>query len=356
MSGLQPNFVLVVAVASSGLLSLAGYLFAFASIRRLAEDLLRPTVGLGDLVKPVAGGMLLGLTLLVVRLGDVPQQAPEGSIVLSVLLAAILSGACVGAWSARPRRARAPLDQAELVRRLCVAGDTHEDATARVAVRLAMAAGFDPAKTSDLLVAATLHDVGKIGLPSALLAKPGELDADERRLVQSHTRIGHRMLARSGEPMLDLAASIALHHHERWDGTGYPLGLAGDAIPLTSRVVAIAEAFDMLLSERCYKAAWDLEEVSRFLARGAGTHFDPALMELFLADLPGMVATRDGATAPGARVPEPFPVLDTASGPVAVDRIEEGRLPETVPLFAWGSAGAIRPLTEVSPGLIHLPT
>ncbi|TLU74001.1 HD-GYP domain-containing protein [Lichenicoccus roseus] len=346
MSGFQPNLVLVVAVSLSGVLSLAGYLFAFASIRRLAEDMLRPTVGLGDLVKPIAGGMLLGLTLLVLRLGDVPQQAPEGSIVTSVLLAVTLAGACVGAWSARPRRIRAPLDQAELVRRLCVAGDTHEDATARIAVRLALAAGFDPAQSSDLLVAATLHDVGKIGLPSALLAKPGELDADERRLVQGHTRIGHRMLARSGEPMLDLAASIALHHHERWDGTGYPQGIAGDAIPLTSRVVAIAEAFDMLLSERCYKAAWELDEVSRYLARGAGTHFDPTLMELFLADLSGMVAARDGATAPGERVPEPFPDLDRVLEPILADPMQDGRLPETIPLFAWGSAGKTRPLAE----------
>ncbi len=341
MSGLQPNFVLVLAVSLSGLLCLTGYLFAFASIRRLADDLLRPTVGLGDLVKPIAGGMLLGLALLVVRLGDMPMQAPESGIVLSVLVAVALAGACVGAWNARPRRTRAPLDQAELVRRLCVAGDTHEDATARVAVRLALAAGFDSGQASDLLVAATLHDVGKIGLPAALLSKPAALDADERRLVQNHTRIGHRMLARSGEPMLDLAASIALHHHERWDGGGYPMGLAGDSIPLTSRVVAIAEAFDMLLSERCYKAAWQLEEVGSFLAAEAGTHFDPALMELFLADLPGMVEARDGATAPGERVLE--------------ERLPEARVEETTPLFAWGSAGNIRPLAEAAPGLAHLP-
>nr|WP_321985569.1 HD domain-containing phosphohydrolase [uncultured Lichenicoccus sp.] len=340
MTGLQPNIVLVFAVSLSGLLCLTGYLCAFASIRRLAEDMMRPTVGLGDLIKPIAGGMLLGLLLLIMRLGDMPQQAPQTATVLSVLVAVALAGACIGAWNARPRPGRAPLDQAELVRRLCVAGDTHEDATARVAVRLALAAGFDPAAASDLLVAATLHDVGKIGLPAALLSKPAGLDADERRLVQSHTRIGHRMLARSGEPMLDLAASIALHHHERWDGTGYPMGLAGDGIPLTSRVVAIAEAFDMLLSERCYKAAWQLEEVGGFLAGEAGSQFDPALMELFLADLPGMVEARDGATAPGEHVLE--------------DRLPE-RLPETAPLFAWGSTASIIPLAETTPGLIHLP-
>ncbi|WP_428374846.1 HD-GYP domain-containing protein [Lichenicoccus sp.] len=340
MSGLQPNAVLVLAVSLSGLLCLTGYLFAFASIRRLAEDLLRPTVGLGDLVKPIAGGMLLGLVLLIVRLGDVPQHAPRSATVLSVLVAVALAGACIGAWNARPRRGRAPLDQAELVRRLCVAGDTHEDATARVSVRLALAAGFDPAQASDLLVAATLHDVGKVGLPASLLCKPAELDVDERRLVQSHTRIGHRMLARSGEPMLDLAASIALHHHERWDGTGYPMGLAGDSIPLTSRVVAIAEAFDMLLSERCYKAAWQLEEVGGFLEAHAGTQFDPALMQLFLADLPGMITARDSATAPGERVLE--------------ERLSEREL-ETAPLFAWGSTASIIPVSEAAPGLIHLP-
>ena len=340
MSGLQPNFVLVLAVSLSGLLCLTGYLFAFASIRRLAEDVLRPTVGLGDLVKPIAGGMLLGLALLIARLGAEPQQAPESATVLSVLVAVALAGSCIGAWNARPRRARAPLDQAELVRRLCVAGDTHEDATARVAVRLALAAGFDAEHGSDLLVAATLHDVGKIGLPAALLGKPGELDADERRLVQSHTRIGHRMLARSGEPMLDLAASIALHHHERWDGTGYPMGLSGDSIPLTSRVVAIAEAFDMLLSERCYKAAWQMEEVSQYLETRAGTHFDPALMALFLADLPGMIEARDGATAPGERVLE--------------ERETAPRVPETAPLFAWGNPGGLLPAAETAPGLLHL--
>ncbi len=151
------------------------------------------------------------------------------------------------------------------------------------------------------MAAASLHDVGKSGIPEAILNKCGALDAGEQRAMQAHTRIGYRMLAQSHEPMLDLAAEIALHHHERWDGTGYPAGLAGERIPLASRAVALAEMFDGLLS--LGDGSPSFEEIGGRLRQAAGTQFDPRLVTLLLDDLPGMLAARGGA-AVAARRPE----------------------------------------------------
>ncbi len=303
MTDISPDPLLFATVLLCGLVCPGGYLLAFALSRRLYDSAARPSIRPAELLKPLACGMLLGLVILACRAGGASAAAaPALQGVLPALLSVSLAGICAGGWSVRPQLDRTPLSQAELVRRLCVAGNTHEEATARIAVRLALAAGYDPSAAGDLMAAASLHDIGTSGIPDAIARKRGALDADERRVMQSHTRIGHRMLAHSREPMLDLAAEIALHHHERWDGAGYPAGLAGERIPLTSRAVALAEMFDGLLSPQDGAPPPKFEQVVGRLQQAAGVQVDPRLVALLLADLPGMLTAR-GADPVAARRP-----------------------------------------------------
>ncbi len=300
--------ILVVTTALGGVLCTAGFLLTFALARLLQPYPVRPVVGLGELAKPMLGGMLLSVAILCVRLDGDPAMPAFGvtapDLLVSVLGSVGLAGVCAGGWTARPRAGGTPVGTSDLVRRLCVAGDTHEDATARVAVRLALAAGYDPARASDLMAAASLHDIGKTGLPDAVLRKAAanaaSLDPVEQRVLQSHTRVGFRMLAHSHEPMLDLAADIALHHHEHWDGSGYPGGLAGEQIPLTSRVVALAESFDAILG-----APTEVASLVHAIESRAGTQFDPQLVSILLADLPGMINARGAKSPARARDAEP---------------------------------------------------
>ena len=140
--------------------------------------------------------------------------------------------------------------------------------------------------------AAPMHDVGKIGISDAILLKPGRLDADEWEIMKKHTLYGGAILAQDNDPVLRLAHSIALTHHEKWDGTGYPYGLAGDKIPLEGRIVALADVIDALLSKRPYKEAWSLDKTITYLKDQAGKHFDPKLVELTLPLIPAITAIR----------------------------------------------------------------
>ncbi|WP_428393306.1 HD-GYP domain-containing protein [Lichenicoccus sp.] len=296
--------ILVTTTALSGLLCIAGYLASFAIGRRLHSPGLRPLIGLGDLVKPLAFGMLLGVAILFLGLhGDTASPLLGAPLLLSVLLCVGLAGIGAGGCTAWRGIAGPRVSAHHLVRRLHGAGNSHEDAIAQVAVRLALAAGFDPAYARDLLAAVSLHDIGKAGVPEAILSKERALPTaalapDEWRLLQNHTRIGFRMLAHSREPMLDLAADIALHHHENWDGSGYPTGLAGEQIPLTSRVVALAETFDRILA-----VPTEVASLAGSLRARAGTQFDPRLVSLLLADLPGMIAARGAKAGIRPRAP-----------------------------------------------------
>lgn len=160
------------------------------------------------------------------------------------------------------------------------------DHIARVAAYVAVIArhlGMGPEAVSHLSLASTMHDVGKIGVADAILLKPGRLTAEERAEMEKHAERGQRILQGSTSDVVRLAAEIAGSHHERWDGTGYPAGLAGDAIPLSGRIVAVADVFDALVSERPYKRAWPLDEAAAFLRENAGRHFDPACVAAFLA-------------------------------------------------------------------------
>lgn len=188
----------------------------------------------------------------------------------------------------------------QIVQRLGLAAEYKDNETGLHVIRmshysrvLALAAGLREADADDLLHAAPMHDVGKIGIPDSILRKPGPLDADEWKVMQGHASIGADIIGRHAHGMLAMAHDVALTHHEKWDGSGYPNGLAGDAIPLAGRIVAIADVFDALTSVRPYKAAWPVEQALEYLEQQRGKHFDPALVDLFLQQLPAIVEIKE---------------------------------------------------------------
>lgn len=156
---------------------------------------------------------------------------------------------------------------------------------------LARAAGWSEHDAATLELAASLHDVGKIGVPDAILRASRSLSESEWALMKRHTEIGHRILSRSTGAIFSLAAEIALDHHERWDGSGYPRGLAGLAIPEAARIVAVADVFDALSIQRPYKPAWSIDECLVEIRRIAGTHLEPRLVGLFEDVLPEIIVT-----------------------------------------------------------------
>jgi len=146
---------------------------------------------------------------------------------------------------------------------------------------LALAIGWSAEQAKLLELAAPMHDTGKIGIPDAILRKPGKLDAGEWEVMKTHCRIGYDVLSRSDAPVFQLAAEVALRHHEKWDGSGYPDGLAGEAIPESARIVALADVFDALSMVRPYKKAWPLKRIVEMIRDSAGSHFEPRLVEAF---------------------------------------------------------------------------
>jgi HD-GYP domain-containing protein (c-di-GMP phosphodiesterase class II) len=196
-------------------------------------------------------------------------------------------------WTVRRRTEQLRDAQLEIITRLVQAaesrdGDTgdHINRIGNLCERLALRIGFDASKAHMLRHASAMHDVGKIGIPDSVLLKPGSLDADEWEVMKSHTTKGADILGGSTSPMIQMAEMIARTHHERWDGSGYPLGLKGEEIPLEGRICAICDVYDALGSKRPYKDAWSPQHVIDEIARGSGSHFDPALVEAFLALVP----------------------------------------------------------------------
>jgi putative two-component system response regulator len=150
---------------------------------------------------------------------------------------------------------------------------------------LARAAGWAPAEVERIRMAAPMHDIGKIGVPDAILRKPAGLTRDEYEVMKQHTIIGAKLLARSNSSILLMAREIALCHHERWDGTGYPAGLAGDAIPEAARILSIVDVYDALTSDRPYRRAMKEEEVLKMMRAEQGRQFDPVLLATFFSVL-----------------------------------------------------------------------
>ncbi len=161
---------------------------------------------------------------------------------------------------------------------------------------LAATIGWDRERVEQIRLAAPMHDIGKIGIPDAVLCKPGKLTPDEFAAMQTHAQLGARLLAGSHSPVLRMAYEIALGHHERWDGKGYPSGLKGREIPEAARIVAIVDVYDALTHDRVYRPALPEQEVLAILRAGRGTHFDPELLDVFLSLLPEMRVIVDTVT------------------------------------------------------------
>jgi putative two-component system response regulator len=158
----------------------------------------------------------------------------------------------------------------------------HISRMARYAQLIAHGLGLDPNYCAQIHLAAPMHDIGKIGIADSILLKAGPLTDEERRSMQEHARCGGEILACSSSELIRLAGEIALAHHERYDGQGYPHGLAGDAIPLSGRITAVADVFDALTSRRPYKRAWSIEQARDYLIAEKGRHFDPACVDALL--------------------------------------------------------------------------
>lgn len=158
---------------------------------------------------------------------------------------------------------------------------------------LALEFGMDQHQAELLHQAAPMHDVGKIGIPDAILLKPGRLTSEEFDHMKQHAVIGAQILANSSSPLLQLAHKLAIEHHEKWDGSGYPHGLKGEQISVEGRIVAIADVFDALTSKRPYKEAWGVEEALEHMQAQAGKHFDPHLINLFVNKLDAIIAIKN---------------------------------------------------------------
>ena len=158
---------------------------------------------------------------------------------------------------------------------------------------LAKKVGYSDEAADELLNAAPMHDVGKIGIPDKILLKPGKLDPDEWHTMKQHAAIGAEIIGGHSSKLLQLAAEIARHHHEKWDGSGYPDGLSGKEIPHQARIVTLVDVFDALTSERPYKREWSVAEAIDFIKQQKGSHFDPELVDAFIECLPEILEMKE---------------------------------------------------------------
>jgi putative two-component system response regulator len=181
----------------------------------------------------------------------------------------------------------------QVVQRLGMAAEYRDEETgnhilrmSHISALLAKSAGWSEADCELMLNASPMHDIGKIGIPDAILLKPGKFEPPEWELMKTHATIGAKLLDGDHSDLMNMAREIALSHHEKWDGSGYPSGLAGEAIPMAGRIAALADVFDALTSERPYKKAWIVEDAVNLIKENSGKHFDPKLVEIFLQELP----------------------------------------------------------------------
>lgn len=200
----------------------------------------------------------------------------------------------------RERTAELERTRLEIIERLGRAGEFRDNETGMHVIRvahycrlLAQAVRMDPEDVELLFNAAPMHDIGKIGIRDRVLLKPGKLDEDEFAIMRTHGEIGAEIMGKHDYGLLEMARTIAMTHHEKWNGSGYPNGLAGEQIPLVGRITAIADVFDALTSERPYKKAWPIEEAVALLQREAGQSFDPELVTKFVGILPQIIACRE---------------------------------------------------------------
>jgi len=275
----------------------------------------KPPLGPGR--RRAVPAMLVGLVLALVAIVGLVVSGPDAAAAgCAVLLGA---GALAIGWgfgerdmtsleeevessTSELKRALSELEiaQAETVQRLSMAVEFRDEDTGahierigRFSVLLAEHIGMDADFCERLRHAAPLHDVGKVAIPDAILLKPGPLTPEERAIVETHAEEGHRLVRGSSSSILDMAATIALSHQEKWDGSGYPRGLKGEAIPIEGRIVAVADVFDALTSDRVYRKAFSVDEAIQMMREQRGRHFDPVLLDAFMEVL--------GRSGPDAR-------------------------------------------------------
>lgn len=188
----------------------------------------------------------------------------------------------------------------QVVRRLGRAAEYRDNETgfhiirmSQISALLAKNLGWNDGGCELILHASPMHDIGKIGIPDAILLKPGKFEPNEWEIMKTHVSIGAEILKDGNSDLLNLASEIALNHHEKWDGTGYPNGLAGTAIPQSGRIVAVADVFDALTSPRPYKKAWSINASVNYICENTGVHFDPEVVEQFKKCLPEILKIRD---------------------------------------------------------------
>jgi len=169
----------------------------------------------------------------------------------------------------------------------------HVTRVAEYSKLLALLYGMDEDEAELLKMASPMHDIGKVGIPDSILNKPGKLDADEWKVMMTHAELGYEMLKHSQRPILKAAAIVAVEHHEKYNGSGYPNSKSGEDIHIYGRLTAIADVFDALGSDRCYKKAWELERILELFKEERGKHFDPHLVDLFLENLDQFLKIRD---------------------------------------------------------------
>ena len=189
--------------------------------------------------------------------------------------------------------------QLEIIHRLGHAAEYKDNETGYHIIRMSLycaalgrGLGMSLADVEMIQRASPMHDVGKIGIPDRVLLKPGKLDAPEWEIMKTHAAIGADLLAGSNSPLIQMASVIALTHHEKWDGSGYPRSLAGADIPLFGRICAVCDVFDALTSERPYKRAWTVDDAMAEIHKGRGRHFDPVLVDVFTGILPEVLEIR----------------------------------------------------------------
>ncbi len=189
--------------------------------------------------------------------------------------------------------------QLEIIHRLGHAAEYKDNETGYHIIRMSLycaalgrGLGMSLADVEMIQRASPMHDVGKIGIPDRVLLKPGKLDAPEWEIMKTHAAIGADLLAGSNSPLIQMASVIALTHHEKWDGSGYPRSLAGEDIPLFGRICAVCDVFDALTSERPYKRAWTVDDAMAEIHKGRGRHFDPVLVDVFTGILPEVLEIR----------------------------------------------------------------
>lgn len=190
--------------------------------------------------------------------------------------------------------------QLQVVQRLGRAAEFRDNETgahlsrmSNISALIAKNIGFSEQETENILNASPMHDVGKIAIPDKILLKPGKFEPDEWKIMKTHTTLGHEILSGGDSALLQLASEIALSHHEKWDGSGYPHGLIGKNIPISCRVVAVADVFDALVSERPYKKAWTLDDAQSLINSESGKHFEPQMVAQFNILFPQIMEIRN---------------------------------------------------------------